>query len=204
MSLDKNIQLLGRFLPEQTAPVIAAWIDHLQVELKITKPRESVLGDYRHPYNGRGHRISINADLNPYAFLITLIHEFAHLTSWNKFRNKIKPHGEEWKSEYKRLMQPFIDRSVFPEKIDKAVKRYMQDPAASSCVDMHLLKVLKEFDPVQHTLFVSAIPMGAQFRMKNGRTFQKMELVRKRFKCREVATGAIYLFSPVAEVYPVH
>jgi hypothetical protein len=43
--------------------------------------------------------------------------------------------------------------------------------------------------------------MGGIFKMKSGREFQKMALLRKRFKCKEIATGAIYLFSPVSEVY---
>jgi SprT protein len=198
---EQNAELLKKYLPAEVAITMSKWIDHFQVELTISKPRQSVLGDYRHPHAGRGHRISINVDLNPYAFLITLIHEFAHLSNWNTYRNKVKAHGEEWKTEYKRLMNPFIAKGIFPERIETALRRYMNNPAAASCTDIHLLKVLKEFDPVSKTVFVSTVPMGAIFKMKSGREFQKMALLRKRFKCKEIATGAIYLFSPVSEVY---
>ncbi len=200
---EQNAKLLKQYLPEEVALTMAKWIDHFQVELTIKKPRQSVLGDYRHPYAGKGHRISINVDLNQYAFLITLIHEFAHLSNWNTFGNKVKPHGEEWKNEYKRLMLPFLEKGIFPERIDFAVRRYMNNPAASSCTDIHLLKILKEFDPLQQTVFVSTIPMGGLFKMKNGRTFQKLSLLRKRFKCKEIPSGHIYLFSPVTEVWLV-
>lgn len=203
MTIEKNALILKPYLPEGTALMMAKWINYFQVELSINKPRESVLGDYRHPHGGKGHRISVNRDLNPYAFLITLIHEFAHLTNWNKHGNKVKPHGEEWKSEYKFLMQPFLDRKIFPEEIDRAVRKYMSNPAASSCTDIHLLKILKQFDKVQRTVFVSSLPNGAFFQMRNGRTFQKIELVRKRFRCKEIPNGDIYLFSPVTEVYTV-
>jgi hypothetical protein len=98
-------------------------------------------------------------------------------------------------------MNPFIAKGIFPERIEMALRRYMNNPAAASCTDIHLLKVLKEFDPVSKTVFVSTVPMGAIFKMKTGREFQKMTLLRKRFKCKEIATGAIYLFSPVSEVY---
>jgi hypothetical protein len=189
---EKNAELLKKYLPEQVALTMSKWIDHFQVELTISKPRQSVLGDYRHPYAGRGHRISINVDLNQYAFLITLIHEFAHLS---------KAHGEEWKTEYKRLMNPFLEKGIFPERIEFALRRYMNNPAAASCTDIHLLKVLKEFDPVSKMVFVSTVPMGGIFKMKTGREFQKITLLRKRFKCKEIATGAIYLFSPVTEVF---
>ncbi len=198
-----NEKILEPYLPPGTALMMAKWIDYFQVELSINRPRESVLGDYRHPHGGKGHRISVNRDLNPYAFLITLIHEFAHLTNWNKYANKVKPHGEEWKNEYKILMQPFLDRKIFPEDIERAVRKYMTNPAASSCSDVNLLKVLKRFDSTHHTVFVSSIPAGSMFRLRNGRTFQKLELVRKRYRCKEISSGEIYLFSPVMEVYLV-
>lgn len=203
MSLEGNAKILEPFVPEGTALVIAKWIDFFQVELSLHKPRESVLGDYRHPHAGKGHRITVNKNLNQYAFLITLIHEFAHLTNWNKNGNKVKPHGTEWKAEYQRLMQPFLERSIFPEPIAKALYRYMRNPAASSCSDVNLLKVLKAYDQHQHTVFVSAIPVGSLFRMANGRRFQKLQLLRKRYRCKEISTGEIYLFSPVTEVYPI-
>lgn len=199
--MEKNVEILRKYLPEKAAPLVATWIDHLQVELKINRPRESVLGDYRHPHGQNGHRISINNDLNPYAFLITLVHEFAHLIAWNKFRNQVRPHGNEWKQEFKRLMQPFFDRDIFPEKIKRAVITYLRNPGASSCTDVNLLRVLKEYDVVQHTVFVSAIPHGGFFSLKNGRKFQKLQLIRKRYHCKEIPSGKIYLFSPVVEVY---
>lgn len=198
-----NDKILEPYLPEGTAVMMAKWIDYFQVELSINRPRESVLGDYRHPHGGKGHRISVNRNLNPYAFLITLIHEFAHLTNWNKHANKVKPHGEEWKTEYKILMQPFLDRKIFPEEIERAVRKYMSNPAASSCSDVNLLRVLKKFDKEQHTVFVSNVPAGEMFRLKNGRTFLRLDLVRKRYRCKEIPSGDIYLFSPVMEVYGV-
>ncbi len=198
-----NVEILRPYLPEGTAEMMAKWIDYFQVELSINRPRTSVLGDYRHPYAGRGHRISVNRDLNPYAFLITLIHEFAHLTNWNKHKNQVKPHGEEWKTEYKILMQPLFDRKVFPEDIENAVRKYMMNPAASSCSDVHLLRILKKYDRVQHTVFVSTIPPGGFFQLKNGRKFQKLALIRKRYRCKEISSNNIYLFSPVTEVYLV-
>lgn len=196
-----NEKILEPYLPAGTALMMAKWIDYFQVELSINRPRASVLGDYRHPHGGKGHRISVNRDLNPFAFLITLIHEFAHLTNWNKHGNKVKPHGEEWKQEYKLLMQPFLDRKIFPDEIDKAVRKYMSNPAASSCSDVNLLKILKRFDEHQHTVFVSNIPVGGVFQLRNGRKFQKLDLIRKRYRCKEISSGDIYLFSPVMEVY---
>ena len=72
------------------------------------------MGDYRPPYAGQGHRISINYDLNSYSFLVTTVHEFAHLLTWNEHKRKAKPHGAEWKANFKRMMRPFFEKEVFP------------------------------------------------------------------------------------------
>ena len=38
------------------------------------------------------------------------------------------------------------------------------------------------------------------FKLKDGRIFRKEEKLRKRYKCVEVSSRRVYLFSPVAEV----
>ena len=44
------------------------------------------------------------------------------------------------------------------------------------------------------------LPLKSLFKLKDGRIFRKDEKLRKRFKCTEIKTKRIYLFSPVAEV----
>lgn len=201
MSVAQNIAVLQRFLPAETAPLIAQWVDQYQVELKISKGRTSKYGDYRPPQRGAGHKISVNRDLNPYAFLVTAVHEFAHLTNWNKHHHKVKPHGEEWKSEFKLMMQPFFQMNIFPEDIRKALVLYLQNPSASSCTDLNLLRTLRLYDQPKNSITVDKLPSDSIFLMKNGRAFKKGILIRKRYRCVELATNRIYLFSPVAEVF---
>ena len=69
--------------------------------VKITKPRKSKLGDFRILINGRG-QISVNENLNRYAFLITITHELAHAFVWKRYKTRVMPHGKEWKSTFKR------------------------------------------------------------------------------------------------------
>jgi len=38
------------------------------------------------------------------------------------------------------------------------------------------------------------------FKLKDGRIFRKEEKLRKRYKCTEISSKRVYLFSPVAEV----
>lgn len=99
---------LSRYIPQQAAPIIATWIIDSGCLFRIARSRKTKLGDYTAPFKGEPHKISVNHDLNPYAFLITTIHEFAHLKTWQQFKNKVKPHGIEWKNHFKILMEPFL------------------------------------------------------------------------------------------------
>jgi hypothetical protein len=188
-------------MPAEAAPLIGRWIDYFKCEFKIARNRNSKFGDYRPPHAGKGHRISVNYDLNAYAFLVTTVHEFAHLYTWNQHQHKVKPHGQEWKSNFKKMMQPFFEKDIFPPDIRRAIVSYLDNPAASSCSDPNLFRTLRKYDPQKEAMTtVEKLPLKAVFKLKDGRVFRKEALLRKRFKCMEIQTKKMYLFSPVAEV----
>lgn len=191
-------------MPPEAAPLISRWIDYFKCEFKISRNRNSKFGDYRAPFEGKGHRISVNYDLNAYAFLVTTIHEFAHLYTWNEHQHKVKPHGTEWKSNFKKMMQPFFEQHIFPPDVEQAIAKYLNNPAASSCSDLNLYRSLRKYDtPKPLAVTVEKLPFKTLFKLKDGRIFSKEEKLRKRFKCIEVSTRRVYLFSPVAEVEEV-
>ncbi|MVN92505.1 SprT-like domain-containing protein [Mucilaginibacter aquatilis] len=198
--MDK-VKVLEKYLPAGAAPLVARWIDYFKCEFKISRNRNSKFGDYRPPFQGKGHRISVNHNLNPYAFLVTTVHEFAHLHTWNQHKNLIKPHGNEWKANFKKMMQPFFEQQVFPPDVTFAITAYLNNPAASSCSDLNLYRTLRKYDNnATAVTTVEKIPLKAVFKIKDGRIFRKEEQLRKRFRCTEISTKRIYLFSPVAEV----
>jgi SprT protein len=188
-------------MPAEAAPVIARWIDYFQCEFKISRNRATKLGDYRHPFKDSGHKISVNNNLNSYAFLVTTVHEFAHLLTWNEHKNKAKPHGLEWKRNFKRMMSPFLEQQLFPRDIQEAISAYLINPAASSCTDLKLSRALRSYDAAQ-TKFVrlEEVQNGLMFSIKDGRKFKKGEQLRKRYRCTSLDNGHIYLFNPLAEV----
>ncbi|WP_282637076.1 SprT-like domain-containing protein [Sphingobacterium thalpophilum] len=195
---------LKKYMPEEAAPIISNWINDTGCLFKISRSRSSKLGDYRAPFRGSPHRISVNYDLNPYSFLITTIHEFAHLQTWNKHQHRVRPHGSEWKNHFKQLMDPFLKLSIFPADIKQAILNYMENPAASSCTDLHLFRTLKAYDTAKSSaLTVESLEDGHYFALKNGRSFQRIGKIRKRYKCMELSTRRIYLFNPIAEVFPL-
>lgn len=201
--LERNQSILHKYIPEKAVDTISEWIYKYDFKLRIKKSRASKYGDYRPPVKGENHLITINYDMNQYAFLITLVHEIAHLTNWNKHKDRVLPHGAEWKLEFKILMNYFLYEQIFPEDVTLALKRYMQNPAASSCSDTYLLRVLKKYDQRQDTVLLEELPEGTTFLYNKERMFIKHERIRKRFKCKEVRSNRIYLFNPLTEVQVV-
>ena len=189
------------YIPEGSFEPVMEFIYHYKVQLTLTRERKTILGNYRHPFDGKGHRISINANLNKYSFLITLLHELAHLFAWEKYRNKVPAHGKEWKKEFSQILSAFVEKKIFPADINKALAQSLKNPAASSCGDEQLLRVLKKYDKLTDgTVFVEELAGGELFSLPDGRIFEKGDKLRKRIKCKEIHSGKYYLFSPVYEV----
>lgn len=192
---------LKSYLPPASFDDVLYYLQHYKVHLTITRRRQSILGDYRHAVAGRTHRISVNGNLNPYAFLITLLHELAHLFTYEQYGHRVQSHGREWKNEFSKILARFLLKKLFPADIEKALMSTLQNPAASSCGDENLLRVLHRYDEKKEgTHLVEQIPAGALFVIKGGRVFKRGEKVRKRYKCTEVDTGKVYLFSAVYEI----
>ena len=195
------ISQLQQYLPAGTYEGVHEFLQQYHVHLTVARERKSILGDYRHRTHGENHRISVNGNLNPYAFLITLLHELAHLLTFETHGNRVAAHGREWKQLFAQLLSRFIQKNVFPDDIKQSLLQSLHDPAASSCADEHLLRTLKKYDPHANPLvFVETIPEGALFKTHDGRVFRKGIKMRKRFRCEEVKTKKVYLFSPVYEV----
>jgi hypothetical protein len=193
---------LEAFLPEGSFEKVVAYVHHYKMHLTITKKRRSVLGDYRHAGWGGNHRISINGNLNKYEFLITLLHELAHLLTYEQFKNRVEPHGKEWKKHYATLLIDFVQQKTFPADIEKALQKSMINPAATANGETELLLILRKYDAAQKEGYAHIIdvPEGALFETEKGKIFRKGPKRRKRFECTEVKTGLLYTFSPISEV----
>ena len=110
---------------------------------KLSKARKGKYGDYKFVANSKQtHQISVNENLNPYSFLLTYIHEVAHLLTFQQYRKKISPHGKEWKRNFQLLMTPLLTEKVFPASILEPLCLYMTNPKATSCPDASLMKAL--------------------------------------------------------------
>ncbi len=193
-------ETLLKYLPEHAVEICFELIKGNNVHLKIVNERQTRHGDYRKSIGGK-HEITVNANLNKYRFLITLVHEISHLVAFEKFGRNIKPHGNEWKITFQRMMVPFIRPEIFPHSVLPLVANHFRNPTASSDTDARLAFALKQFDERKVDIhFIHEVPSGSLFRIKNGRIFQKNGLRVKRYECLEIKTGKLFLFNANAEV----
>jgi len=192
-------EILLKYLPERSVNRVFELIKINNVNLKIVNERVTKHGDYRRSQDGK-HQITVNSNLNKYRFLITLIHEIAHLVAIEKYGRTIKPHGVEWKYTFQQLMLPFINPSVFPNQLLPTIANHFKNPRASSDTDAKLSVLLKQFDQKTDKNYIFEIPLGSIFRIYNGKVFQKGNRRVKRYECVEINSGKVYLFQPNAEI----
>lgn len=191
--------ILQKYVPERAVDPVMELIKMHGVYLKIVSERKTRHGDYRRLPGGQ-HQITVNANLNKYRFLITLVHEISHLVAYKKFGRNIKPHGMEWKYTFQQQMLPFIHPGVFPNDLLPILARHFKNPKASSDTDAHLSIALKAYDPKTDKNYIFEIPEGSVFESGNGQIFQKGKRRIKRYECTELDTGRVYIFQPNAEV----
>ncbi|MFK7951428.1 MAG: SprT-like domain-containing protein [Ekhidna sp.] len=195
-------EVFQKFIPENAVSYCNKLYQKLGFEFKVKKARQTKLGDYRFDPRLNKHTITINNDLNPYAFLVTYLHEVAHLIAFKQYKRTIQPHGKEWKRSFKEIAEPMLDESIFPKQVLSALKSYFKNPKASSCSDPVLYQILKQFDLPSDNVLLKDIPIGSSFTF-NKRAFTKLEKKRTRSLCIEIDSQRKYMISDLAEVIEI-
>lgn len=189
-----------KYLPEGTENYIVSLFEKFPVSFKIVKPRKSKLGDFRVGNRHEKPQITINGNLNKYSFLITTVHEFAHLKTWIEYKNSVNPHGQEWKRNFITLMFPLVEMNLLPKDIEQGLLTSFTNMKASSCTDIQLQRILKNYDDYSgNEIILEKLPKYATF-VLDAKVFEKGELRRTRFLCTEKKTGKQYLIYKLATV----
>lgn len=193
--------LLSRHVPcAAVAYCLELWHHH-PFSLKITQKRKTKHGDYHYHKIQQTHVITVNGTLNRYAFLITYIHEVAHLYAFLKYGYQIAPHGAAWKQTFQRLMCPLLNQKIFPPDILPALSRHMQRPKASSSTDPKLVMALQTYDQTAGAITLASVPLKQTFCFHQ-RIFTKDEVKRTRAWCTEVKSGRRYTI-PIAALVEI-
>lgn len=195
--MDKKKEILSKYLPEKSVELVIELLEKYPCHLKIVNNRKTKHGDFKKFPNGN-YQITINNDLNAYRFLLTLIHEIAHLVTY-KNNKRVKPHGIEWKRNFQHLMLSFVNPEIYPKEILPYLAQYLINPKASTDTDVKLSLALKQFDEKTNKNYIFEIPLASKF-THNNKVFVRGEKRRTRYECVEVYTDKKYLFHANAEV----
>lgn len=187
----------ANFIPEKAISYVQYLIEQNNFTLKIVNQRQTKHGDFRKLPNGK-FQITVNNNLNPYQFLLTLIHEIAHHITHQKF-GRVQPHGKEWKAVFQHLMLPFLRPDIYPKKILPHLANYLKNPKASTDSDVKLSLALKEGKSEIGKHFIFEIPLGSLFTFKNS-IYKRGNKRRTRFECLHMSNKKVYLFNQNVEV----
>ncbi|WP_035468460.1 SprT-like domain-containing protein [Algoriphagus mannitolivorans] len=197
-------EILALHLPKSAVSYCLSLWEETPFSFSVKNPRATKLGDFRYRKDQKIQSITINSDLNPYQFLLTFIHEVAHLRTFEKYGMAHAPHGKEWKRTFQSLMLPLLSEEIFPKDILIPLKLHMSNPAASLARDLFLMKEMSKYDQSKRNtaaFFLSDLAPGSVFQVA-GRKFKKGETRRTRVVCEEITTGKKYLISRLAKVDP--
>ena len=200
-------QAVAERLPPAASDYVTELLSRHPVELRVVARRATKLGDHRPPAAGAPwHRITVNEDLNPYAFLITLLHEVAHLNTHaeHRSRRQLRPHGREWQLQFARIIDPVVAGRLVPGDLIDALRRAVARPRAATCSDRRLLLALSRYDAdAGSSLRVEQVQPGDRFELETGRQFIRGARLRSRYRCIEVATGVEYRVHGLARVVSI-
>lgn len=193
MTEEQVLNTLHKHVPEKAVRYCLLLWKEKPFTLKLAKSRQTKIGDFTCRKDAAHPRITLNHDLSPFTFLITYLHEVAHLHVFLEYGHRAAPHGEHWKKAFQKLVGPVLTPEIFPDTILNPLIRHMHNPKASSFADAVLTKALRTLDENnQHAMVLSDLPEGSVFQL-HGRYFTKGILRRTRILCKEVKSKRHYL-----------
>ena len=191
-----SIQSLQNYLPENTLPYLRNWFSNHYIHIKITKNRESKLGDYR-KLRDNSHEISLNSTLSPQLFFFVLTHELAHLLAFEKYGRKIAPHGAEWKHTFRNMLLESIE--VYEDNLKPIIINFSRSPKANFMASPDLVKYFEIRNQDDGSEYIHELKNGDQFIYRNEK-YVLQSLIKKNYLCMHLASGRKYSFKPLARV----
>lgn len=188
------VHVLEKFLPENALPFLKVWFGSYRCHLKITKNRDSKLGDYR-KMQDNSHQITVNGTLEPQLFFFVLTHELAHLIAFEKFGRKISPHGQEWKATFREMLLESL--SIYKDDLKPIILHFSKSPKANFMASPELVKYFHKEE--EGFSYIENLEIGAEFGFRK-ETYIIKEKIKKRYLCKNLTNGKQYLFKSVTKV----
>lgn len=191
-----SILLLEKYLPDNTLPHLKKWFGEHAIHIKVTKGRNSKLGDYR-KMPDKSHQITINSTLQPELFFFVLTHELAHLLAFDQYGYRILPHGAEWKNTFKIMLLESIE--IYNDHLKPIILKFSKSPKANFMASPDLVKYFHIEDYEDETSYIEDLLVGNRFIYKK-QTYFIEEKRKKNYLCVNLDTTKKYIFKPLARV----
>lgn len=191
-----SINVLDQYLPAGTHPFLKKWFGEYYIHIKITKNRNSKLGDYRR-LPDKSHQITVNSTLDKQLFFFVLTHELAHLIAFENFSFRISAHGKEWKDTFREMLLESLD--VYTEDLKPIILRFSKNPKANFMASPELVRYFHIEDLDENYLFIENLLINDEFRYK-GDDYKILEKKKKLYLCVNLENSKKYLFRPLAKV----
>ncbi len=191
-----SIQVLEQYLPANTLPFLKKWFSNFRIHIKITKDRNSKLGDYR-KMPDKSHQITINSSLDRQLFFFVLTHELAHLIAFEKFNNRIAAHGKEWKETFREMLLESIE--IYTKDLQPIILNFSRNPKANYMASPELVRYFHIENPEDNAVFVEDLSLNDCFLYKN-EEYKILEKRKKLYLCENHVNSKKYLFRPLAKV----
>jgi predicted SprT family Zn-dependent metalloprotease len=191
-----NLSELEKFLPRNALPFVEIWLRGTHTVIKLKNARKTKLGDYLYLRDTNRHQITVDKQLLPEAFFFVLTHEIAHLLVRENEKKRTKPHGNEWKLTFGKILRESIE--VYSPEIRAYILNHSQNPKANLASDAELWNFL--FSKNENQAFkIEKLIQNQKFRIGK-RVFEKKEKRKIRYICKEISTGKLYLINGQAIV----
>jgi len=191
-----SVSVLEKFLPENALPYLKIWFGSYPCHLKITKNRNSKLGDYR-KLSDKSHQITVNGTLEPQLFFFVLTHELAHLIAFEKYGRRISPHGAEWKQTFREMLLESL--TVYAEDLRPIIQKFSKSPKANFMASPELVKYFHRPEEDDEQTFIENLKKGELFEYKK-EIFVIEETTKKRYLCKNIKSSRKYYFRNLAQV----
>lgn len=194
-----DMEVLRAKLGDALAESVLDYLIDRGCTLVLSRPRKSKFGDFR--AGPSGYRISVNKDLNPFRFALTLFHELAHLQVYGIHKGKVQPHGEEWKQAYRELLDSYSVETLFARDPELLAVYRAERSHPRAQAGLHGLKeeVLGQFDPPDDRCMLSELVEGQRFVFR-GKEYIKLKSQRSRALCVRTQDNRRYTISLAARV----
>lgn len=191
-----SIKTLEQYLPDNTFPFLKKWFADYYIHIKITKNRNSKLGDYRR-LPDKSHQITVNSTLDKQLFFFVLTHELAHLLAFERFNFRISAHGREWKETFRDMLLESID--IYTDDLKPIISTFSKNPKANFMASPELVRYFHIEDPEDNFIFVEDLLINDEFQYKDD-VYRLLEKKKKLYLCVNLNNEKKYLFRPLAKV----